>query len=171
MSKDIMKWSRKHDAMVDFVLANPTVKLSDMAMQFGYTPQWMGVIVASERFKSKLQDRREEVVDPILMATLEDKLKAVLDRAVEVVAEKLQKDADQISDQFVMRAAEFGAKSLGLGVKGSGEKPEHEPDHLEDLARRLVTLNRTQGAQDVAYIESAQAGEADQAAGGKAGGG
>jgi hypothetical protein len=166
-SRNITKWSRKHDAMVDLVIARPSITTDEIAQHFGYSPSWITVIITSDRFKDKLADRREEVIDPVLMASLEEKIKAVTDKAVEIILAKLQKAPDKLSDQFVMRAAEFGAKSLGLGQKGNAPAAETEPDHLHDLAARLVSLNnasRAAGAEDVTYVENAQAGETGEAA-------
>ena len=70
----------------------------------------------------------------------------------EHILAKLSVKTEDLSDQFVLRAAEFGAKSMGLG---SGEKPEPDaqPDHLQNLAKRLIDLQsshrRTEHAEDV----------------------
>lgn len=141
-----------HDAMIDLIIARPQISNNELAAVFGYTAPWCSMIKSSDAFKARLAARRAEIVDPTLTATLEDRIRAVTERAVEVIAEKLEQPTAFIPDSLALRAAEFGAKAMGLG-----SAPPPSPvaqDHLEQLAKRLVALqsqhNRSnQDVQDV----------------------
>jgi hypothetical protein len=167
MGRQITKLTTAHDAMIDVLLANPKVTNEELAAQFGMTSTWVATLKQTDLFKRRMADRREELIDPVLVATIEEKIRAVTDLAVEHILSKLaNKTADELSDQFVLRAAEFGSKAMGLG---SGEKPppEVQPDHLQDLAKRLIDLQstqrRTEHAEDVRFIESSPGSESQDA--------
>jgi hypothetical protein len=59
-------------------------------------------------------ERKHEVADPALTATLEERFRALAMRSLEVIQQKL--DAPEVNDLFVLKAAEIGVKALGLGV-------------------------------------------------------
>lgn len=135
-----VKVSYTHDAMIDLIIARPAISNWELAAHFGYTAAWCSMIKSSDAFKARLQARRAEIVDPTLTASIEDRIRAVTERALEVVQEKLAKPADLIPDAIALRAAEFGAKSLGIGQGPAA--PAQNPNHLQDLAKRLVDLQR-----------------------------
>lgn len=157
MAREITRWRHQHDVMVDMLIAEPMITNEEMAAQFGVTSTWISMLRNSQIFQKKLLARREEVMNPLLLASIEEKIAAVAHRSVEVMLEKLQKPAEQISDAMVLRSAEFGAKALGIGQKGPDAPAEMHEDHLQELAKRLVSLQqthrRTSGAEDVVYVE------------------
>jgi hypothetical protein len=169
MGRQITKLTAAHDAMIDMILANPRITNEELAAQFDMGHTWVATLRHTDLFKRRMEDRREAVIDPVLIASIEEKIRAVTDMAVEHILEKLAtKKADELTDQFLLRAAEFGAKSMGLG---SGEKPEPDapPDHLQNLAKRLIDLQsshrRTEHAEDVRFTEGAPRGAGQDAAG------
>jgi hypothetical protein len=168
MGRQITKLTAAHDAMIDMILANPRITNEELAAQFDMTHTWVATLRHTSLFKRRMEDRREAVIDPLLIASIEEKIRAVTDMAVEHLLEKLTAKTGDLSDQFVLRAAEFGSKAMGLG---SGEKPEPEmqADHLQDLAKRLIGLQathrRTDHAEDVRFTESAPGREGHDARG------
>jgi len=127
-----------HDAMIDMIIANPGVSQNRLAIEFGYTPAWVSTIMSSDAFKARLANRREEIVDPALLMTVEEKFKAVTERSLAVLAEKLAQPVSQIPDNLALRAAELGAKAIGVG--GHAPPPAVPADYLATLAERLVQL-------------------------------
>ena len=130
-----------HDAMIDMIIAEPHVSQAALAKRFGYTRSWVSTIMTSDAFKAKLALRRDEVVDPILKVTLEERFRALTTRSLEILQEKLEAPASMVPDQLVLRAMELGAKSLGLGAAPPLAAPS--ADHIEQLAGRLLALQRT----------------------------
>lgn len=154
------KVSYTHDAVIDMIIANPRVSNQQLAAVFGYTGAWMSMIRSSDAFKARLATRRAEIVDPTLTATLEDRIRGITERSLEVIAEKLEAPAASIPDAIALRAAEFGAKALGIG--GHKTPPPVDPGYLEALGQRLVALQaqvrREHGqAQDVNFVEHQEA--------------
>ena len=128
-----------HEAMIDLIVANPWVSQNQIAAHFGYTPAWISNVFASDAFQERLAARREEIVDPALKATLEERFRALVLRSLEVLQEKLNKPV--VSDTVALKAAELGAKALGLGGNAPPAAPVVDSDdRLARLAARLVQL-------------------------------
>lgn len=136
-----------HDAMIDQLIANPWVHQNDLAAYFGYTPAWVSIVINSDMFQAKLAQRRSEIVDPTLRLSLEERFKAVATRSLEVLQEKLSKDASAVPDNLVLRAVELSAKALGVG--GNAPPPSLPGDHLAGLADRLLQFQSRARSGDV----------------------
>ena len=68
-----------HDAMIDLVIANPWISQNEIAERFGYSVPWVSIVFSSDAFKNRLEERRGEVVDPVIRASLKERFEA-LDR-------------------------------------------------------------------------------------------
>lgn len=151
-----LKLSYTHDAMIDLIIAQPSISNGELAARFGYTAAWCSMIKGSDAFRARLAARRAELVDPQITLSLEEKINGIAHRATEVIAEKLSGPAASIDDRTALRAAEFAAKALGVG--GNAAPTAAAPDHLETLAKRLVELQSRhrsrRDVQDVPFIES-----------------
>lgn len=137
-----------HADMIDFIIANPGISQGAIAARYGYTQSWVSQVMSSDAFQSALAARREEVIDPVLVATVDERFKALTHRSLDRLMEKL--DAPQVSDNVVLRAVELGAKALGVG--GNAAPPPPPQDHLAAIAGRLLELQsriRTQVPQGV----------------------
>jgi hypothetical protein len=137
---EIKRISYSHDAMVDIIIANPCISQNQIAAHFGYTPSWVSQIIASDAFQARLAERRDEIVDPTIRATVEESLKGLLVRSMAILREKLDRPTHTIPDNLAIRTAELSAKALGYGAR-----PEllHRPEaggDLEKLGERLVNL-------------------------------
>ncbi len=129
--------SYTHEAMIDLIITQPQLKQSEIAAHFGYTESWISSILASDAFQAKMAARREEIIDPDLKASIEERFRGLVIASLDVLRRKLAQP--QVSDAVALRAAELGAKALGVG----GHKPPAAPsvDRLEILAQRLIALN------------------------------
>lgn len=129
-----------HDAMIDMIIANPRVSQNELGRQFGYTAAWVSTIMSSDAFKARLASRREQMVDPVIAFTMQEKLQGVLDRSLEVLGEKLSAPTHSIPDNLALQAAAFGAKALGLGGNAATPANQVPADYLATLAHRLTSL-------------------------------
>ena len=132
----IAKVRYSHTDMIDFIISNPGVSQGTIAIRYGYTQSWVSLVMSSDAFKSAMAARREELVDPTLLATLNDRFAAMTQRSLERLMEKL--DAPQVPDNVVLRAVELGAKAMGVGGNAVAQPPA--ADHLAQLANRLIDL-------------------------------
>ena len=134
------KISYTHDKLIDVMIAQPRAKRQELADIFGYSPEWISRVTNTDAFRMRMAARREEVVDPMLAATLEERFRAVTARSLDVLQEKLDQPAMTIPDNLVLRAAELGAKVFAQ----QAPSPPPATDHLDRLADRLVALQRPQ---------------------------
>ena len=138
---EIQKIRYSHDAMIDLLVNNPWISQNQLAAHFGYTAGWVSTIISSDAFQAKLEARREEIVDPLLKVSVEERFKAVVLRAYEVLQEKMALPSNLVNDDIALRAAEMGAKVIAANAKNS--PPVRQPgDRLTELAARLNALQR-----------------------------
>ena len=144
-----------HQGMADYILENPWVSQNELAEMYGYSAGWISTVITSDAFKSMLEERRAEIIDPELRASLKERFQALTAQSLSVLMEKLNKPADQISDQLALRAAELGAKSLGFGIATPPAPPPVDPAALGNLAERLLQMQgrvRQQAAGEVVDV-------------------
>lgn len=104
-----------HDAMIDLIIASPWIKQYEIADHFGYTQGWISQVFASDSFQSRLAERKEELVDPAIRATVEERFKALVLQSLEVLKKKLE--APVVSDELALGALNGAAKALGYGAR------------------------------------------------------
>lgn len=132
---NLAKVGYSHDAMIDLILANPRLTQNQLAAYFGYSVGWVSNIMAADAFQARMAERRAELVDPTLRATLEERYRGLAIQSLDRLQERLA--APQVSDTLLIRAAELGAKATGVG----GHAPIRvQAVDLGSLAHRLVAL-------------------------------
>jgi len=110
----IKKVRYSHEAVIDVILANPTISQGELATRFEVTQAWLSRIIGSDAFQAVLAKRRAELVDPYIMATMEEKIRGVADQSLEIIAEKLQ--ATQSAD-LALKALGLASTALGFGAR------------------------------------------------------
>lgn len=91
-----------HDAIIDEILLNPSVSQGDLSRQFGFSQSWMSIVINSDAFQNALAERKAELVDPKITATINERLEAVAKRSLDKILERLDsgvtpKDADLVA--------------------------------------------------------------------------
>lgn len=81
--------SYTHDAMIDLILQEPTVTHAELAEIFGYTAGWVQRVCSSDAFAARLADRKAQLIDPQISRTLNDRLRGVTIKALDIIDEKL----------------------------------------------------------------------------------
>lgn len=149
------KMRYSHDAMVDLLIANPGITQRALAGQFGYTEAWVSTIMASDAFKVRLATRREQLVDPSILASIEERFSALAEKSLAVLQEKLA--APQVSDDLALKACALGAKALGIGGNASAKTVViNSNERLDTLAKRLTGLLATAKTGEVLDVEAKQ---------------
>lgn len=103
-----------HDAMIDLILAQPDLKQHQIAGYFGYTEAWVSRVFGSDAFQARLAERKTELVDPTIVASLNEKITALAHQSLDILADKLQatKSAD-----MALKSLELSTKALGMGAR------------------------------------------------------
>ena len=103
------------DAVIDEILVNPAISQGELAERFGYTQAWMSIIINSDAFKNRLAERKGQLVDPQITASVEERLealgKASLDRLL-----------DRVHSTVPLKPLELVAMAK-LGVGNRADKP------------------------------------------------
>jgi hypothetical protein len=133
-----MKYS--HDAMVDVIVANPSIKQKELAAMFGRSDAWISVVMASDVFQMKLAERRQEIIDPLMKEEIEARFKMVTRRSLEVLQEKLNSPSSVVDAGLALKAAELGMKGMGIGQPQPVAGQESGGDRISRLAQRLEGL-------------------------------
>ena len=129
-----------HEAMAEMLIADPTISQNAIAAHFGRTPAWISIVINSDAFQSYYAARKAEVVDPELVATVRERFQALTVRSLQVLQEKLARPSDQIPDNLALKAAELGAKGLGVGGNAAPPPPPNPAEYLPAIAERLMRL-------------------------------
>lgn len=103
-----------HDAMVDLIIADPSISQGKIASHFGYTQAWVSRVFNSDAFQARLAVRKSDIVDPALTLSIEEKLRALADKSLDVVLDKLTLTQ---SPDMAMKALELTTKALGYGAR------------------------------------------------------
>lgn len=115
-TKSIAKVNYSHDAMIDLIIANPGVDQGDLAKAFGYTEGWVSQVMSSDAFKERLASRKKELVDPSIVASIEERFEAVANLSLERLKEKLERAAAP-SMETIMAGATLASRALGYGAR------------------------------------------------------
>ena len=103
-----------HDAMIDMLIANPAITQNELAKAFGYTAPWVSRIMNSDAFNARLAQRKADIVDPTIVLSIDEKLKALASKSLDVVLDKLTLTN---SPDLAMKALETTTKALGYGAR------------------------------------------------------
>lgn len=124
--------SYTHDAMIDLVLQNPMISQNEIAAHFGYTASWVSIIFNSDAFQARLAARKEEIVDPLVRGKVEEAIKGLVSRSVEILREKL--DGPNQNTDLALEVFKASTKAAGYGARtGSTTVNVNAPGSLVNL--------------------------------------
>lgn len=106
-----------HEAMIDEILANPDIKQKELAKKFDRSVPWISRIIGSDAFQAALAKRRDELTDPFLVATIEERMRGLAYQSLEIISEKLEltKNTD-----LALKSLDISSKALGFGARSAG---------------------------------------------------
>ena len=107
-----------HDAIIDMIVECPDIPQSMLAANFGFTEPWVSRVINSDAFQVALAQRKSELIDPNLVASIEERLREVATKSLAVVMTKL--NAAPTLDQ-ALKAVEVSTKCLGYGARDAGK--------------------------------------------------
>lgn len=107
-----------HEAMIDQIIAQPDIKQNDLAKIFGKSVPWISRIIGSDSFQAALAKRREELSDPYLVASIEERFKGVVHQSLEIIAEKLEQTKNV---DLALKSLDVGVKAMGYGARNAGQ--------------------------------------------------
>lgn len=138
--------THRHEAMLHFMLANPTISKGEVALRFGVTPAWLSVIINSQAFleaRALLTDQAfHETVLP-----MRERMIVVADKAIDRMDALIQNETDldkvRKTAETVLQAVGFGAPSRGSPSNVPGVQVNVQNNHFHGNASAEV-LKRAQ---------------------------
>jgi hypothetical protein len=104
-----------HEAMADLIISEPTVTARELGEIFNYSPGWVSRVIASDAFQARLAQRKAQLTDPIVAASLDERLRSVAIHSMTIIEEKLSTDE---SPAFAIDA--LGLASAAMASYGRG---------------------------------------------------
>lgn len=80
-----------HDAIIDEIMVNPAVSQGELSKRFGFTQAWMSIIINSDAFQERLRERKGELIDPAIVASIEDRLNTLAKVSLDALLERVEK--------------------------------------------------------------------------------
>lgn len=111
----VLKVKYSHDAMIDTLIARPHVTQGELAAIFGYSQGWVSQIINSDAFKARLAERKGELVDPLITASIDERLRSIAQRSLDKVLESL--DNPMAKPEHILSTARFATEALGYGAR------------------------------------------------------
>lgn len=110
----IVRVTYTHDAMIDVLIANPTISQTELGAKFGYTKGWVSRVLGSDAFQARLAKRKDEIVNPELVQNFEERLQGLANQSLDVIQRKLE--ATDSSD-LAVKALQLSTTALGFGAR------------------------------------------------------
>lgn len=107
-----------HEAMIDVIIAEPTLSQNELAARFEKSVSWISIIMGSDAFQAALAKRRDDILDPFLVATIEERLRGLADQSLRVLATKLEQSNNP---DLALKSLELTTKALGFGARAVGQ--------------------------------------------------
>jgi len=124
---ELQKVHYTHDAMIDLLIARPDLSQGEVAAIFQYTQSWLSIIINSDAFKERLAARKAELVDPRIMATVDDRLNALASKSAEVLLDRLNTIPDTVT---ALKALDISSRALGYGAR----VPQVQVNNIQPVA-------------------------------------
>lgn len=116
----IQKVSVKHDAIMDYMIANPTAPMSAVAEQFKIGAAWLSVIIHSDAFQAQLEVKKDGVFNSTVVP-LREKLIGVAHLGLDRLGEALEHTSPHSADgkEFIADTTDSILANLGYSPKSA----------------------------------------------------
>ena len=107
-----------HEAMIDVLIAEPTITQGELAERFGRSQSWISIVMGSDAFQGALAKRRDDLLNPEIIATIEERFNGLAQQSLQIIAEKLESSKNT---DLAIKALEISSKALGFGARSAGQ--------------------------------------------------
>lgn len=121
-SAGIQKLGHRHEAILDYMIANPAVPKWKVAEEFGISQAWLSTIINSDAFVVAMEEKHSVVFHETVLP-LRKKLMALADETVDRLGELVPISKDI---EAVRRTADSVLKAVGYGSPEPGGGPSHQ---------------------------------------------
>lgn len=122
-----------HDAVIDDIILDPSVSQGELARKWGFTEAWLSIIINSDAFKNRLKERKAEMVDPQIIATVNERLDSLAQRSLDKLLDRLE-GRDPLSPGPIKTPDLIAMAKLGVGDKNTRvSTPTHQSLYVVNL--------------------------------------
>lgn len=111
----VKKLSWTHKLAIDLMIQHPEWTSRELGQFFGHSDSWVSMVVNSDAFQAKLAERREEVLNPAIRASIEERFRNLAATSLDRLQTKLANP--NVSERTVLASVELSIKALGLGAR------------------------------------------------------
>ena len=101
-----------HKAMMDLILADPTMPIEELADYFGVTKAWAKKVTMSDAFQAVLDKRREEIINPIISESVTEKIRGLTNNTLDMLNNRVELGVVKTTE--LIEIARMGLTSQGL---------------------------------------------------------
>jgi len=157
----IKEVSHRHEALLNFILANPMVRMQDVAAAFGYSAAWCSLVIHSDAFQKLLREKQEMFFDVSIMPAM-DKVSTAADMALDKIIELIPRETDigklnSVADKALNRLG----YSSGVEGNGGGTNVQVNVTLAQDLARARDLIGRVEVRNALPGHAASAVGEVD----------
>ena len=161
-SVQIKKVNNWHQALSDFMIANPEAKAYEAAAFFGVSESWLSIVKNSDSFKDFHQKRRDQHFDRISTGVgekLETLAELTLDEAIERVEESKAEGSQALPMSALTDLSKMALNAMGFGGRGGVQVNLNQDNRsvvVNDAAalkRARETMAEIRGENDRQIIE------------------
>lgn len=117
----IKEVSHRHEAIIDWLLANPQVKnLQVLCDRLNVSRSWLSIVMRSDAFRAEYEKRRDEY-NQLHADKVQSRLYEVALKGIEKVLDAL--DADEVDPRFALDSVDKATNRLGFSPS-SGSRPQ-----------------------------------------------
>jgi len=113
-SNAISRIKYTHDAMLDWIIANPAASQGEIAKAFGYTQAWVSRIFCSDAFQARLAERKGDLIDPTIVQSAEERIRGLAMQSADILAKKLEQTQ---SPDLALKVFDISVKAAGYGAR------------------------------------------------------
>lgn len=107
----------RHEAIVDLLISAPHLKIREIAERVGLSQSYISTLINSDTFRTRLAERREQLIDPLIVTSFEDRMRGAMAQSLEVLTDELEKK--QTAD-LALRILEVGGRGAAYGARPAG---------------------------------------------------
>jgi hypothetical protein len=108
-----------HDAMIDLIIQMPWVRQREIAVHFGISEPWISQVFRSDSFKKRLEDRKAELVDPLIVQSIQEGFETLIQQSQRVLQDRLTEAGPAADSKLALAILSVSAKALGFGARES----------------------------------------------------
>lgn len=126
--KQVLALSHTHEAVMNFMLLNPSLALREVADHFGYTQAWLSTLIHSDLFQAQLEGRKEGIRVRVA-DSIPQKMRLAADLGMEKLVAKLEQTEDA---EFILDATDkllhrlgYAPSKVAASIVGAGGQQQN----------------------------------------------